>query len=173
MSFFVYYKKCDPVRYRCTSRLAKRLTLDIEVIKFVDAIQTFDGRYLSAYLHRFCDKHSLGFKKLRFGDGGDALVFVNRKTNIVIKIDGNTNIHHSDDVPRLAIPTAYTLIKNNQPDAVSDNRVIRIQPRANRSKNLLMAAMEKIENYSTNDIGWDFHEGNVGVYNGRAVMIDW
>lgn len=171
MSFFVYYKRERLKGFKFTSKYANYLVENHSVIQLVKVIQSFEGKHLNSTLKRYCKSHLPEFTHLRYGNG-TALVFLNRKDKIAIKINGTTAIA-DEATPTKAIPTAYRLVKDSTKTKWENIHTVRIQPLAEKSRILDSEAMSILAPLEHNEIGYDLHVGNVGFHNGKAVVIDW
>lgn len=107
-----------------------------------------------------------GFYKKAGSFNGE--VFINKKDRVVAKI----GCIICAEKPEEAIPT-------NQVDSYSEFETWIIQPLAHVDAKSVKRAFEKLaKKYTPRGDGAfydevDFHEGNVGIYNNKAVFIDW
>lgn len=124
-----------------------------------------------------CERIELAAQKLKQtsfenanNDGlpGNAALFISKTLKTIIKLNGVTEIFNHKEHPIYAIPTVYV---NSGPD------IVRIQPLADVSPKTSKLAFKMLEKAAKHDlfkfVGCDFKKENVGLWNGRFVVIDW
>ena len=112
--------------------------------------------------------NSTKFKRMRRRWGCNAEVYINEQEQIVIKLGGTFDLSY---IPTRAIPTAYFYDSD-----LDEDECIRIQPLADVSEKVRDKAynyIEKVIGFDSDLVGCDCHEGNVGKYKNRYVVIDW
>ena len=106
-----------------------------------------------------------GFKRTDVG-GTTGEIFIHKKDKVVIK----SNYLCSRKTPSVAIPTVRLKVRGS---------IINIQPLANVSKSAVKRAFDIFETtisyreYNILEDTFDLHDGNVGMFGKKAVMIDW
>jgi hypothetical protein len=152
------------MKFEFTHISAKSLvTNDVVMLtEFLKTLKVTNNKDKRKKLRDFVDLNLKKFKFVRNKRGGTALVFINTKEKIVVKVDGTTDIG-TEAVPERAIPTAFI-------DAQS---VIRVQPLADVSPKAVKNAYNKLSEMPVDIVGFDCHEGNVGKYKNKFVVIDW
>lgn len=147
--------------FNYTHKTARNLIALETVQKFLNDLSKCDDIY--TFNKTVLPNHSK-FKKLRYRRGGSAQVYINRDEKVVIKINGVFD--STDGIPTRAIPTAV----GYDEDA---DMLVRVQPIADVSKKVVDRAMQFFEDMPGEEVGGDAHEGNVGKYKNKYVVIDW
>jgi hypothetical protein len=105
---------------------------------------------------------------------GTAKVLFNDKLNVVVKFDGANNVDlktgfMGNIIPKKAIPTASCAIKTFR----GKRHSVRVQPMADVSPSARRLADQKLVNLHFTAIGFDYGDANIGMYQGKPVVIDW
>jgi len=158
------------MKFEFTHKSAKSLVTN-DVVMLTEFLKTLEGtnpKDKKKKLRNFVDLNLKKFKFVRNKRGGTALVFINTKEKIVVKVDGTTDIG-TEAVPERAIPTAFIDAQSVKPFFTT----IRVQPLADVSPKAVKNAYNKLSVMPVAIVGYDCHEGNVGKYKNKFVVIDW
>lgn len=151
--------------FEYTHPSAKKLVKLVDVQKFLKVLNDTDDL---GVVCKYAKRKDVKFKYLNYHKrvSGNATVFVNKKQKVVIKIDGIVN-GDENGFPSRAIPTAFCWYSPHR------DWFVRIQPLADVRKKTVDKAMEVLQYLPLDEIGEDCHNGNVGKYKNKYVVIDW
>ena len=120
----------------------------------------------------------LGFRR-KSVEGLSGTIFINKEIGIVVKRPYLIE-RGNDDLPERAIPTKIIHVEDNIAEESDSSGPIYIQPLADvsqKAKDRAHRILCKI--FRVQDPEWaseeisDMHDGNVAMWNGKAVRIDW
>jgi hypothetical protein len=156
-----------------SSLAAKSFASNWEVKEFAKLAYKFHVDVL-----RVCKENNTGFefKDTRTIDC-TAKIFIHKELNLICKIGGTTCfLEYNDYFPQYCIDTCVVRDANK-------NLVLRFQPIADVSKKAINKAYKFIYSIQRDCrkgkldeielLGGDPHDGNVAMYNGKMVVIDW
>ena len=161
-------------KFRCTNNLAAFLLtkeakqlVDFAIQEKLDFRYYTDGSRAIEKANGYLTSIGSSFKYVRPGSG-TAAVFISKQHKTVVKFCGT----HSADVriPEYAVSTVFVTTTKIRDYAVQ----ARIQHLVDRSDEAIETAYDFLrENHGFEKVGGDFHQGNVGMWKGKPVMIDW